>query len=282
MVPLIAHLRTIGLSARDARRALDSGKVHLRGVPVGDPAREVDPADVTVRPNAPRLVPGRDPALVFHDRHLAVVNKPSGLLSVPAPGRRDPHVLGFVRRVRGNALAVHRLDEATSGVMVVAVTEAAQRALKRQFEVHDVERRYLAIVDGAFRGARTIRSHLVRDRGDGLRGSSDDDHDAREAITHLRAVEPLRGATLLEAMLETGRTHQVRIHCAEAGHVVLGDDLYGSAAGARRAPRLALHAAVLAFDHPVDGRRLRFDVPLADDLERLRRQWRTSHPPEAP
>jgi 23S rRNA pseudouridine1911/1915/1917 synthase len=266
VIPLIEHLRATGMSRREADQALSTGKVRLGGVPVGDPSRPVDPADVKVDPRAPRLVPGRDPVLLFRDPHLAVVWKPPGYLSVEAPGRRDPHVVGFVGHLLGDAYAVHRLDEGTSGLMLVARTARAQSALKDLFEAHRVDRRYLAIAAGRLVGERTVTGTLVRDRGDGLRGTGDG---GKPATTHLSAVADLGDATLVRAVLETGRTHQVRIHLAEAGHPILGDDLYGSAAIARRAPRLALHAYRLAFVHPVGGSSLAFEVPLPDDLDRV-------------
>ena len=112
---------------------------------------------------------------------------------------------------------------------------------------------------------------LVRNRGDGKRGTGEGD-DAKRAVTHFKVIQALRGATLVEATLETGRTHQVRIHLAEAGHPVLGDKLYGNQGSARRLGRVALHAAVLGFDHPSTQLKMRFDVPLADDMEKLRRE----------
>lgn len=265
---LVDHLRGLGHSGRAARELLETGKVRLRGIPVADPARDVDPADVTVDPRAPRLVPGRDPAIVTKDEHLAVVYKPPGLLAVPAPGRpRDRNVLGELGRPLGPVYAVHRIDEDTSGLMVVARSPRARDALKELFAAHTVERRYLAVVHGRYPdGEHTIRTTLVRNRGDGRRGSGEG---GVPAVTHVRALRPLRAATLVEARLETGRTHQVRIHLAEAGHPVLGDRLYASGGVARRHRRHALHAAVLGFAHPFTADTLRIEAPLADDLAAL-------------
>lgn len=278
---LFEHLRSLGLSTAEAHAALRSGKVRLGGVPTADGGREVGALPVELNPRAPRLSPGRELALIAWDEDLAVVWKPPGLLSAPAPGRgREPDVLGLVARLRGAALAVHRLDEQTSGLMLVALRAPAQERLKERLERHEVERRYLALVAGEVPDEpRVLRSHLVRNRGDGLRGSVErwphakDPDTAREAITTVRGLERLpRGVSLVEASLQTGRTHQVRVHLAEAGLPVLGDPLYAPASAARRAPRLALHAAVLGFEHPRTGQPLRFEAPLADDLERLRRE----------
>lgn len=277
---LFEHLRSLGLSNAEAHAALRSGKVRLNGVPTADGGREVGGFTPDYNPRAPRLNPGRDLALVWSDPHLAVVWKPPGLLSTPAPGRgRDPDVLGAVARLKGAALAVHRLDQDTSGLMAVALRPGAQTALKDLLEQHAVERRYLALVQGqAPERPLELRSHLVRDRGDGLRGSIErwpharDPGSAKEAHTSLRLVERLpRGVSLVELTLHTGRTHQARVHLAEAALPVLGDPLYATQGITRKAPRLALHAAVLGFTHPVTGEALRFEAPLADDLERLRR-----------
>ncbi len=291
MPRVIDVLRARGLNGGAARDALKFGKVWVRGAPTADGGREVAEADLTIHPAAPRITVGRDPAFVFKDSHLVVLWKPSGLLAVPAP-RQGGHksALGAVSRVLGSAFAVHRLDEETSGLMAVALDEPTQVALKDLFERHEVERRYLALVSGRFQGERSVRSWMVRDRGDGKRGSvrSGDPvpGDAKEAITHVRALEPVgASATLVEVRLETGRTHQVRVHMAELGHPVLGDTLYGGRAAASRASRVALHAAVLGFEHPISRAKLRFEAPLADDLERLRRaliavgQPQTKQPP---
>lgn len=271
---LIEYFRERGLSNREARRLLETGKVYLGAAPTADPTREVDPALVSIRDSAPRVRVGRDVVVLERDRHLAVVVKPPGMLSVSAPGRGDaPVVLREVGRLLGSVYPVHRLDEETSGVMLVARTEECQRALKQLLFEHRVERRYLAVVRGRFPSEpRDVRTVLVRDRGDGLRGSgSPDSPDGRPAETHLRLVEPVgSGASLVQAELRTGRTHQVRIHLAEMGHPVLGDRLYGRS-GDLGAPRLALHAAVLGFVHPITGRAQRFELALPDDLERLRR-----------
>lgn len=279
MERLIDVLRARGLSGNAARDALRTGKVAFRGVPTADGGRLVEPSDITVNPALPRINAGFDLAIIHRDPHLAVLWKPPGLLSVPASragGHRN--AVGLAGRLLGEAHAVHRLDEDTSGLLLVARSEPALQALKPLFERHEIERRYLAIALGRFPPVeRAVRSMLVRDRGDGRRGSADPEEpgpdEGREAVTHLRLVEPVGpGACLVEARLETGRTHQVRIHLAEAGHPILGDAVYGGPLVARQAPRLALHAAVLGFVHPFSGKPVRFEAPLADDLERLRRR----------
>jgi 23S rRNA pseudouridine1911/1915/1917 synthase len=174
---------------------------------------------------------------------------------------------------------VQRLDKETSGLVVFARTVAAERGLGKQFHAHTVHRRYLAVVRG-YVPAQTVRGRLVRDRGDGRRGSTPLPNQGKQAVTHLEPVERLSGYTLVACRLETGRTHQIRIHLAELGHPVCGERVYGGEVGAAPrpddsgAPRLALHAAELGFIHPISTEALRWTMPLPADLqafvERLR------------
>lgn len=270
---LIDHLRSQGMSNREARAALSSGKVWVGGVPTADAGRTVDPATVEVRPRSPRITVGRDLVLLWRDDHLAVVWKPSGMLAVPAPRRRETNVLAEVGRILGTVFPVHRLDEGTSGLMMVARTAEAQQAVKDLLERHEVERRYLALVAGRLaKATMRVESNLVRDRGDGLRGTGEGE--GRRAVTNLRAVGSFGRCTLVEATLETGRTHQVRIHLTEQGCPLLGDRLYAPRHVASRAPRLALHSTVLGLQHPITQAPLRFEATLADDLAGLARRLR--------
>lgn len=273
---LIDYLRSLELTNREARNLLDTGKILYCGFPTADGGREVDATRVVVQRNAPRIRPNRDLAIIHRDQHMVVVYKPPGMLSVSAPGRRDvKSVIGVVRHLLGAAFPVHRLDESTSGLMMVALDEECQHRIKEILFHHRVERGYLALVSGRFpEKPCTVRTKLVRNRGDGLRGSSaDEDEDgAREAVTHLKLREPLgRNASLVEARLETGRTHQVRIHLSEKGYPILGDNLYAPPGARRISPRLALHAFKLEIKHPFTGEKLAFEAPFADDLEALRR-----------
>ena len=181
---------------------------------------------------------------------------------------------------------VHRLDKETSGLVVFARTVAAERGLGKQFHAHTVIRRYLAVVSG-FVPPQRIATRFVRDRGDGRRGSTADPDEGREAITHVDVVERLPGYTLLACRLETGRTHQIRIHLAELGHPVCGDKVYHRLADGRelpdrsQAPRLALYAVELGFLHPMTHKELHWEMPLPPDLEafldRLRAAGRSDH-----
>jgi 23S rRNA pseudouridine1911/1915/1917 synthase len=174
---------------------------------------------------------------------------------------------------------VQRLDKETSGLVVFARTVEAERGLGMQFRKHTVTRRYLTVVPGIVT-AQTIRSVLVPDRGDGRRGSTTMTNTGKEAITHLSVEETLPGYTLVSCRLETGRTHQIRIHLAELGHPVCGESVYNRKAhgealpDASEAPRLALHAVELGFVHPLTEEAMHWEMPPPDDfrafVERLR------------
>lgn len=279
---LRAVLCEFGLSNAQLKQAVSCGKVLIHGVPTADTGRMVRRPEVSYVPDARRLTPGRDLCVLYKDPDLVVVWKPSGWLSVKAPGRsRDTDVVSFVGKLYGGSFVVHRLDEGTSGVMMVALNEATQFKIKALLEKHDIERRYLALVRGCPEKNRwTMDTHFVRNRGDGLRGSGQPGPEAKHAVTHFEVVQRLEtGVSLVRATLESGRTHQVRIHLAESGHPVLGDKLYADSGSARRFPRVALHAAILGFKHPSTSESKYFDVPLADDMERFRRGAATKKTP---
>jgi 23S rRNA pseudouridine1911/1915/1917 synthase len=233
-----------------------------------------------------------DVRVVHADAHVVVVAKPAGLSTVPfesehAEDSLEARVRKWVERRAGsrrsgrpNLGVVHRLDKETTGLIVFTRTWLAKQSLSAQFRRHTVHRRYLAIAHGNV-PARTIRSVLVADRGDGLRGSSrlarSGDGHGREAVTHVEQLEALAGATLVACRLETGRTHQIRIHLSEAGHPLVGERVYirAYAGPLIDAPRLMLHAAELGFVHPATGLAVHWELPLPADmrsvLERLRR-----------
>ncbi len=230
----------------------------------------------------------------YLDAHIVVVEKPPGMSTMRHPSERDwdarrkalaptledtvPKLLAHAEGRKPGTLPrlriVHRLDKDTSGLVVLARTVVAERELGRQFHAHTVMRRYLALVPG-FVPPQRIESWLVRDRGDGRRGSGDTRVEGKAAITHVDVVERLAGFTLLACRLETGRTHQIRIHLAELGHPVCGEKVYclgrdGSMlVDHSGAPRLALHAAELGFLHPVTGHEMHWTMALPADLEML-------------
>jgi 23S rRNA pseudouridine1911/1915/1917 synthase len=183
------------------------------------------------------------------------------------PGRIHHGRLPIVR-------AVHRLDRDTSGLMVFARTVPAERGLVQQFRRHSIRRSYLTVVHG-HPPAQTIRSHLVRDRGDGRRGSTTLPNTGQLSVTHIRPLESLGPYEIVECRLETGRTHQIRIHLSEAGHFVCGDKVYCQPLFEKPrpdrsgAPRLALHARELGFLHPINGEQLHFEMDLPEDLQQF-------------
>lgn len=267
------YLKAQGHSNKECKSLLETGKVFLQGMPTSDGRRECKEKNIEIRPRAPRMKPGRDPVILHKGEGFVVCYKPAGYLSVRAANRhKDPNMMGFVYNLLGEAHAVHRLDEDTSGLMLVATDEKTQILLKTQLEKREIERRYWALASGHMSKETTVDNILFRNRGDGKRGSIKvREEDGKRAISHFKPLEKLNGATLVQCQLETGRTHQIRIHLAEQGHPVLGEKLYSTARMAVRAPRLALHAFSLSFQDPASGVVLLFRIPFADDLDKLRR-----------
>ncbi|HVW26690.1 MAG TPA: RluA family pseudouridine synthase [Polyangiaceae bacterium] len=268
-----------GASWNDVRRLVRTGKVSVDGSVVVDPTALVHAgATVAIRMSAPRKggATALAKTLIVHvDAHVVVVDKPPGIATVPYEDERDTLdrvVQSLLRKTArpGTSVAplgvVQRLDKETSGLLVFARTTAAKRELQQQLRRHTMHRRYVALAHGAVRGG-TIRSRLVQDRGDGRRGSTDRSDLGREAVTHVRVLERFERATLIECRLETGRTHQIRIHLSEAGNPLLGERVYSRGfADLLPAPRILLHAVELGFVHPTTGRELRFDRPIPDDM----------------
>lgn len=222
------------------------------------------------------------PLITYVDSQVVVAQKPAGISTVPYDSTErdtlDRRVQKQLAREgsRARLLVVHRIDKETSGLVVFARTQHALERLKSQFRFHTTERKYLALVHGHPR-SQTITSMLVRDRGDGLRGSTRFSGQGREATTHIEVLETFEDSALVACRLETGRTHQIRIHLSEKGHPLLGERVYskGFSGTVLSAPRVLLHAATLGFAHPTDGRNLRFESSLPADfagrLEELRR-----------
>ena len=278
--PLDRWLRELmpGKSWNEVRRLVRTGKIFVDGSPLLDPVQLVAAgADLELRQNAPRAT--RTPslpksAILYLDAHVVVVEKPAGISTVPFDenerGTLDQLVMETIseRGRRAPLGIVHRIDKETSGVVVFTRTMSAKLALKNQFRFHTVGRRYVAIAQGTVKSG-TIRSRLVKDRGDGRRGSTDNDELGREAVTHVKSLEALRGATLIECRLETGRTHQIRIHLAERGNPLVGERVYskGYRGALIEAPRLMLHARELAFEHPATGKPLAFEQAMPADMQ---------------
>jgi 23S rRNA pseudouridine1911/1915/1917 synthase len=261
-----------------AKRQIATGKVFVDGAcATAIDLRLAAGQQVELRAGAPRpRDPLREGVLVHDDAHVVVLDKPSGVSSVPYEDRETGTAMDLVRgawRRQGKPATqialhvVHRIDRATSGLLMFAKTKQAELRLAAQLRAHTVTRSYLCVAHGAFipgRGELRIESYLVRDRGDGLRGSTSRRDQGKRAITHVEVVRPLRGATLCQIRLETGKTHQIRIHLAEAGHPLVGEQVYvrDYRGPVIAAPRLLLHAATLGFDHPVTGARIELSSPL--------------------
>jgi 23S rRNA pseudouridine1911/1915/1917 synthase len=285
-----------GVSWGKARSWIEEGKVSVDDkLETQGTARVAAGGTVTVDERARRLRGAGRPAeaqVVHVDAQVIVVAKPSGISTVPYEGQEerqgetlDTRVRRWLERNPGAVTrggrpelgVVHRIDKETSGLVVFARTWLAKQKLASQFRKHTVHRRYLAIAHGDVR-SWTARSFLIENRGDGLRGSARGTAGsaAREAITHVERIERLHGATLVGCRLETGRTHQIRIHLSEAGHPLVGEKVYvrGFAGAVIEAPRMMLHATELGFVHPSTEREVHWELPMPEDmaavLERLR------------
>ena len=301
--------RLQGVTRSRIQALIRSGHVTGRAGTIGDVGLRVKPGEayhIELPPPAPAGPEGEaiPLAVVYEDQHLIVIDKPAGLVVHPAAGHRSGTLVNALIAHCGTSLSgiggvkrpgiVHRLDKDTSGLLVVAKSDAAHRGLAEQFAAHGadarLERAYAALCWGVperRRGsieARVARSETNRTRMAVARGER-----GRRAVTRYEVLETFAGpsgkpiASLLELRLETGRTHQIRVHLAHVGHPVMGDPIYGAGykasagkldAKARTAldelGRQALHAAELAFEHPITGLRLRFTSPLPAAIARLR------------
>ncbi|MFC4294495.1 RluA family pseudouridine synthase [Novosphingobium tardum] len=281
-----------GLSRERVKALLGVGRIYVAGKTAsqaslkpaaGTPWRIVVPATVEAeaRPQDIPLV------IAYEDSDLIVVDKPAGLVVHPAAGNLDGtlvnallhHCAGQLSGIGGVARPgiVHRIDKDTSGLLVVAKTDAAHEGLAAQFADHSIERAYLAVCGGhPAPPSGTIRGHIARSTFDRKKMALVDEGKGKHAVTHYRTLQRLDSAALIECRLETGRTHQVRVQLASIGHALLGDPVYGripprlrpllSTLGFRRQ---ALHAARLGFLHPTTGERLAFSSDLPADMREL-------------
>lgn len=302
------------LSRSRLMKMIDEGDVFLDGQAVTNPKAKVAEGQIYTLRLAPaveleHLLPEDIPlTVVWEDADLIVIDKPAGMVVHPAPGTPSGTLVNALLHHCGDTLSgiggerrpgiVHRIDKDTTGLLVVAKSDRAHHGLAAQFENHSVNRHYLAMVHGVpsaydprLRGLRgvsfeqggilKIATHLARHKTDRQRQAVVW-NEGRHAITRARVVEDFKGAaSLMECWLETGRTHQIRVHMAYAGHGLLGDQTYGgkrrlpeklfgaSAELANSFPRQALHAATLGFEHPVTGEDLEFESPLPADMSNL-------------
>ncbi|MEO0486853.1 MAG: RluA family pseudouridine synthase [Pseudomonadota bacterium] len=307
------------LSRSRLARLLADGAVSVDGAVVRDAKAKVA-AGAEVAISVPRAVPLDAAAeaipleVIYEDAALIVVNKPAGMAVHPAPGTPSGTLVNALLHHAGDSLSgiggverpgiVHRIDKNTTGLLVVAKSDAAHQGLAAQFEAHSVDRLYRALCYGApsaadprLRGLRgvsfesggviKITSGLARHRTDRQRQAVYFDGQGRHAVTRARVLQAFGApaqVSLLECQLETGRTHQIRVHLAYAGHGLLGDPVYGNPRKLKKGalspssieeisqfPRQALHAATLGFQHPITGEMLRFEAPLPGDFAALAR-----------
>lgn len=303
------------LSRSRLMKMIDEGDVFLDGQAVTNPKAKVAQGQVYALRLAPAVelehLEAEDIPLtvVWEDADLIVIDKPAGMVVHPAPGTPSGTLVNALLHHCGDTLSgiggerrpgiVHRIDKDTTGLLVVAKSDRAHHGLAAQFETHSVNRHYLAVVHGRpdaydprLRGLRgvsfeqggivKIATHLARHKTDRQRQAVVW-NEGRHAITRARVLEDFKGAaSLMECWLETGRTHQIRVHMAYAGHGLIGDQTYGgkrrlpeklfglqAADLANSFPRQALHAATLGFEHPVTGEELEFESPLPADMAGL-------------
>jgi 23S rRNA pseudouridine1911/1915/1917 synthase len=269
-----------------------SGAVQTGGKPLRDPATKVLGGE-SFRVAVPEPAPAHNEAqdiplnVVFEDDHLLVVDKPAGLVVHPAAGNFDGTLVNALLHHCGGSLSgiggvarpgiVHRIDKDTSGLLVVAKTDVAHEGLARQFAAHSIDRRYLAIVSGIPKASEgQIDAPLARSATNRKKIAIVGDGRGKRAVTRWKRLKACRDAALVECRLETGRTHQVRVHMASIGHALLGDPVYGRSGKMHGKllkelgfHRQALHAAELGFIHPVTKHRLALSSPMPPDMQEL-------------
>jgi len=280
------------LSRERLKALIRSGAVESGGAPVRDPATKVR-GDESLQVAVPEPKPAHNEAqdiplrVIFEDEHLLVVDKPAGLVVHPAAGNRDGTLVNALLHHCGGSLSgiggvarpgiVHRIDKDTSGLLVVAKTDVAHEGLAKQFAAHSIDRRYLAIVNGVPKMKQGIvDAALARSSANRKKIAIAEEGRGKRAVTHWTLVSPMRDSALVECQLETGRTHQVRVHMASIGHPLLGDPVYGRSGKTHgkilkdlQFQRQALHATELSFTHPVTKHRLSFSSAMPADMQEL-------------
>jgi 23S rRNA pseudouridine1911/1915/1917 synthase len=280
------------LSRERLKLLIRSGAVEAHGSPVRDPAAKVK-GDEELKVAVPEPAPAHNEpqdiplSIVFEDEHLLVVDKPAGLVVHPAAGNFDGTLVNALLHHCGGSLSgiggvvrpgiVHRIDKDTSGLLVVAKTDVAHEGLARQFAAHSIDRCYLAIVSDVPKASHgVVDAPLARSAANRKKIAIVEGGRGKRAVTHWKRLNVLRDAALVECRLETGRTHQVRVHMASIGHPLVGDPVYGHSGKTHDKLlkelsfyRQALHAAKLGFTHPVTKSRLSFSSPMPADMQEL-------------
>jgi len=280
------------LSRERLKALIRSGAVEVEGKLLRDPALRVR-GEEALHVAVPEPTPAHNEAqdipltIVFEDEHLLVVDKPAGLVVHPAAGNLDGTLVNALLHHCGGSLSgiggvarpgiVHRIDKDTSGLLVVAKSDVAHEGLAKQFAAHSIDRRYLAIVNAVPMAKEgTVDAPLARSAVNRKKIAIVEGKRGKRAVTHWKRLSILRDAALVECRLETGRTHQVRVHMASIGHPLVGDPVYGRSGKTHvkilnrlQFHRQALHAAELGFTHPVTKRRLSFSSPVPSDMQEL-------------
>jgi 23S rRNA pseudouridine1911/1915/1917 synthase len=279
------------LSRERIKRLIAAGGVTLANSVVRDPAaRAAAGAIFAIAVPAPAPAHNKAQAIaltiVHEDEHLIVIDKPAGLVVHPAAGNLDGTLVNALLHHCGGSLSgvggvarpgiVHRIDKGTSGLLVAAKTDRAHEGLAKQFARHSITRGYLAIVNGRPAPEGTVDAPLARSPTNRKKIAIVSGPRGKRAVTHWRVIAPLDGAALVECRLETGRTHQIRVHMASIGHPLIGDQVYGTSKTVHRRllerlefRRQALHAAQLGFIHPATGEKLTFESPVPTDMQEL-------------
>jgi 23S rRNA pseudouridine1911/1915/1917 synthase len=280
------------LSRERLKALIRSGAVEAGGKAVRDPATKVR-GEEALRIAVPEPTPAHNQPqdiplnIIFEDEHLLVVDKPAGLVVHPAAGNLDGTLVNALLHHCGGSLSgiggvarpgiVHRIDKDTSGLLVVAKTDVAHEGLAKQFAAHSVDRRYLAILNGVPNASEgKIDAPLARSATNRKKIAIVEGSRGKRAVTHWRRLSVLKDAALVECRLETGRTHQIRVHMASIAHPLIGDPVYGRSGKTHgkllselQFGRQALHAAELGFAHPVTKHRLSFSSPMPADMQEL-------------
>ena len=256
------------------RKMLQIGRVRVNGAVEKNARRPLDSGDAVEVTDRPEVTLPPELTLLHEDSDVIVVIKSTGLLSVPTERNKEADTAeAYLRdylwaKEEGRIHVVHRLDRDTSGVMMFAKNFKAKEKLKDKFAEHDIDRVYVAVIEGKMSPARgTIESNLVERKDLKMVTVNHPHKHAKLAVTHYKTIESSRKFSMLEVTLETGRKNQIRAHLSESGHPIVGDKLYGSEINP--IGRLALHAKLLGFDHPSTGKRMTFTAPIPPAFKKL-------------
>jgi 23S rRNA pseudouridine1911/1915/1917 synthase len=277
------------------KKLIDDGEIQVNGAPVskaGLKLRSGDIVEIAMREAQPSTVLAQDIPLqiLYEDRHLLVIDKPAGMVIHPAPGHREGTLVNAILHHCDDLSGiggvirpgiVHRLDKETSGVLLVAKNDETHRHLSDQFKGHRVRKTYKALVFGSPREDEGVIALPVGRHPADRKKMSTNSRRGKEAVTRWRVVERYGEVTLLDVGIETGRTHQIRVHLSNLGYPVIGDRVYGGLGRLKSIkdvslrsrlsamPRQALHAWRIGFTHPVEDREMEFTAPLPEDMRNL-------------